>query len=41
MSIDRGALSVGRLVIGLILCALGALWFGQGIGAIGGSCSGG
>ena len=37
MSIDRGALSVGRLVIGLILCALGALWFGQGIGAIGGS----
>jgi hypothetical protein len=37
MSGDRNGLSVGRLVIGLILCAVGAVWFGQGIGAIGGS----
>jgi hypothetical protein len=35
-SIDR-RLSVWRLVVGLILCAVGAVWFGQGIGAIGGS----
>jgi hypothetical protein len=37
MDSDRSGLSVVRLVIGLILCAVGALWFGQGIGAIGGS----
>jgi hypothetical protein len=37
MDSDRNGVSVGRLVIGLILCAVGAVWFGQGIGAIGGS----
>jgi hypothetical protein len=26
-----------RVVIGVILVVIGALWFGQGIGAIGGS----
>ena len=26
-----------RLVVGGILCLVGAVWFGQGIGAIGGS----
>jgi hypothetical protein len=26
-----------RLVLGVALCLIGALWFGQGIGAIGGS----
>jgi hypothetical protein len=26
-----------RLVIGVVLCLIGAVWFGQGIGAIGGS----
>ena len=37
MSLDRNGLSVTRLVIGLVVCAVGAVWFGQGIGAIGGS----
>jgi hypothetical protein len=37
MDSDRNGVSVGRLVIGLILCAVGVVWFGQGIGAIGGS----
>jgi hypothetical protein len=26
-----------RLVIGVVLCGVGALWFGQGVGWIGGS----
>jgi hypothetical protein len=26
-----------RLVVGGVLCLVGAVWFGQGIGAIGGS----
>jgi hypothetical protein len=26
-----------RLVIGVVLCLVGAVWFGQGIGLIGGS----
>jgi uncharacterized membrane protein len=26
-----------RLVIGVVLCLVGALWIGQGVGAIGGS----
>ena len=26
-----------RLVIGVLLCVVGGVWFGQGIGAIGGS----
>jgi hypothetical protein len=26
-----------RVVIGVVLCLIGVLWFGQGIGAIGGS----
>jgi hypothetical protein len=26
-----------RMVIGVVLCLIGAVWFGQGIGAIGGS----
>ena len=37
MSLDRGGLSVTRAVVGLVFCAVGAVWFGQGIGAIGGS----
>jgi hypothetical protein len=28
---------VVRLVIGIVLCVIGVVWFGQGIGAIGGS----
>jgi hypothetical protein len=26
-----------RLVLGVVLCLVGAVWFGQGVGAIGGS----
>ena len=26
-----------RLVIGVLLCVVGGVWFGQGVGAIGGS----
>jgi hypothetical protein len=26
-----------RLVLGVILCLVGAVWFGQGVGVIGGS----
>ncbi|MCJ7438392.1 MAG: hypothetical protein MUP97_11615 [Acidimicrobiia bacterium] len=26
-----------RLVIGVVLCLVGALWFGQGVGWVGGS----
>jgi hypothetical protein len=26
-----------RIVIGVVLCLVGAVWFGQGVGAIGGS----
>jgi hypothetical protein len=26
-----------RLVVGVVLCLIGVVWFGQGIGAIGGS----
>ncbi|MHB8463621.1 MAG: hypothetical protein ACYDH6_02310 [Acidimicrobiales bacterium] len=26
-----------RLIVGVVLCLLGAVWFGQGIGVIGGS----
>ena len=27
----------GRLVAGVVLCVVGAVWFGQGVGWIGGS----
>lgn len=28
---------MARMVVGVVLCLVGAVWFGQGIGAIGGS----
>ena len=28
---------VARVVIGIVLCLVGAVWFGQGVGVIGGS----
>ena len=37
MSLDRGGLNVTTAVVGLVFCAVGVVWYGQGLGAIGGS----
>jgi len=35
--VNREAQVRGRLVAGVVLCVVGAVWFGQGVGWIGGS----